>query len=303
MPPRGRTPTRDEAYVKALEEERDEAVRRATEAEHKAIEEACRAKQLSQERTQLMLQLTETETSLERRMASAEMALIARLREMEGIIAKVEAERDQLALDLADCHQILKGAHVSDERAERKQIVAELRAIKSDAENSLEQRMEAAERELVNRLQSIEARVANAQDWAQASTASKPCGDFSGQEEFIEALKREKAELSAKLQSAWMKIDEMERMLQDERETFWEEMDLMRLDKGTRAPSATRVVAPSSQQASRVLSSPTPTVVRMAARGIAESTPRATPSPRQPGSTIKATPGLIQSGQRGGLYP
>lgn len=311
---RGRTPTRnEEAYVKRLEEERDEAVRRAAEAELEASNEACKVKTLSQDCTRFRLQLIETETSLEQRMASAEMALVERLREMEGVIAKVEAERDQLARELAECHQRLEaGKSLSDSRAERKQIVEDLRAIKSDAENSLEQRMEAAERELVLRLQSIEARV------AKASMASKPTAVSADQEEFIESLKREKSELSGKLQTAWMKIEEMERMLQDERATFWEEMDFMRMDKGTRPQSAQQslpqhavVMAPSSQPSARVLSSPsmavtTPTVVRLAGKGVADPTPGAIPSPRQSGlqmSTIKATTGVIPSCQRGGLYP
>lgn len=307
--PRGRTSVRDEeAYVKALEEERNEAVRRAAEAEVAATQEACKVKLLSQERTQLILQLSETETLLEQRMASAERALVERLREMEGVIAKVEAERDQVARDLAECHQRLEAGNISDARAERKRIVEDLRAIKSDAENSLEQRMEAAERELVLRLQSIEARVAN----AQASDIYRPSVASNGHEEFVEALNREKTELSAKLQNAWLKIEEMERTLQDERATFWEELDLMRLDKGSRPQNTAQhvVIAAPSQHSARVLSSPasvmTPTIVRLAGTGVADSNLGATPSPHQLGlqmSTIKATPGVMSSCQRGGLYP
>merc|ERR1719198_2326151 len=108
-----------------------------------------------------MLQLRETESSLGQRLESAEKALAEGLKSMDAVVKSTQAERDQMAWELAESKRSAKeSASTSAVLAERKQIKQDLRALKGDAENSLEQRLEAAEKALAERLQGIEARVA-----------------------------------------------------------------------------------------------------------------------------------------------
>merc|ERR1712094_147481 len=106
----------------------------------------------------------------------------------------------------------------------RKQIVEDLRALKGDAEDSLEQRLEAAETALAERLSSIEASVVKAQEIH--AVARSP-----SDQELIGSLTREKLAMATQLKDAFAKIDEQQRTIQEERATFWEELDLMRSDK------------------------------------------------------------------------
>jgi hypothetical protein len=294
----------DEAYslVKALEDERARALRRAEEAEAKAAEEACKVKQLSQERTELSLQLEETEKLLEQRLEFAEKSLAQRLRAMEEVVVRVEAERDQYAAELAAYRNSSEVGGASGARAERKQIVEDLRALKSDAENSLEQRLEAAERELAVRLQGIEARVARAQETSITN------GALANHEELIGALTREKAGLCAQLQEALAKIAEQENMMQDERATFWEELDLMRMDKERRSNGLAQSMPHVAPPMAAALT-PSARVVRVNGKGVVESTPGALSSARHAFTTptiaapVAASSAMATPGQRAGYYP
>jgi len=298
-------------FVKALEDERNQALRRAEEAEARAAEEACKVKQLSQENTKLTLTCKEMENVLEQRLEFAEKSLAQRLKAMEGVMVKVEAERDQYRRELQAYQQ--GGGNATEARAERKQIVEDLRALKSDAENSLEQRLEAAEKELTARLQGIEARVARAQEVTAAS------GTSSSDQELIHTLTREKTELRAQLQEALAKLEEQQSTMQDERATFWEELDLMRMDKERRSnsmmqntPQATRLVTPigSSLSSPAPTSTPTPRVVRVNGKNVVESTSGAMSGSRYAGLSLSVTAApvvpeytMASTTQRAVFYP
>jgi hypothetical protein len=217
-----------------LEAELEKALQRAAEAEARVTEEACKVEQLSQDRELLKLRLVETETTLGQRVESAERALEERLASMDSVVQSVKATAQVPSAMFA----------------ERKQIVEDLRALKGDAENSLEQRFEAAERALAERLERLEDMVMSAQD----RQASRNPAD----QELIDNLSRERDHLATQLQEALKKIEEQQRTIQEERATFWEELAFMRADRSNGSPA----IQKSPIQGERLMNTAAPVVRR-----------------------------------------
>lgn len=304
------------AELELAQREKEQALQRAAAAEARAMQEGCKVRHLSQERTQLMLQLSETESNLAERMQGAERSLADGLKSMDASLKSTQAERDELAWELAESKRVQQQNSAT---SERKQIVEDLRMLKGDAENCMEQRLTVAEQAMAARLHGLDAKVARAQE-SQSAGNGQP-----GNQELlskINSLVQEKDAVSSRLKDALTKIEEMQRTMEEERATFWEELDLMRGDRDARersalaCPERTHISVSAPQIA---VSGPAPATwtpaphatMLSASSTAADSAASFSTCSSRPGSHT-VTPGLINQNAfsllrpavpRGGFYP